>query len=82
MAAEVVAGLTPLEVIERDANGAVLHHFVIHPHAVRWLSGEPTTGPEALDLRWVTPAEAHDLPTTRGLHDVIAQALAAIGDKA
>ncbi|AWN49912.1 NUDIX hydrolase [Methylobacterium terrae] len=76
--AEVVAGLTPLEVIERDAQGAVLHHFVIHPHAARWLSGEPTTGPEALDLRWVTPDEARALPTTRGLHAVIAQALAAM----
>lgn len=80
--AEVVAGLDPLEVIERDADGAVVFHFVIHPHAARWRSGEPTTGPEALDLRWVTPAEARDLPTTKGLHGVIAQALAAVGDEA
>lgn len=80
--AEVAAGLTPLEVIERDADGVVLHHFVIHPHAARWLSGEPTTGPEALDLRWVTAEEAHALPTTKGLHGVIAQALAVIGDGA
>lgn len=77
--AEVVAALSPLEVIERDPDGAVLHHFVIHPHAVRWVSGEPTTGPEALALAWVTLAEARDLPTTRGLHGVIAEALAATG---
>jgi ADP-ribose pyrophosphatase YjhB (NUDIX family) len=77
--AEVVAGLSPLEVIEHDAAGLVLHHFVIHPHAARWRSGEPTTGPEALALRWVTPAEARELPTTKGLHEVIAQALAAVG---
>ncbi|MGX7704733.1 NUDIX hydrolase [Methylobacterium sp. Gmos1] len=80
--AEVVAHLDPLEVIERDADGAVLFHFVIHPHAARWRSGEPTTGPEALDLRWVTPAEARELPTTDGLHRVIAQALAAIEGEA
>jgi 8-oxo-dGTP diphosphatase len=76
--AEVVAGLPPLEVIARDAQGAVLHHFVIHPHAARWRSGEPTTGPEALALRWVTPTEARELPTTEGLHRVIALALAAV----
>ncbi|KTS38234.1 NUDIX hydrolase [Methylobacterium indicum] len=80
--AEIVAGLPPLEVIGRDAEGAVLHHFVIHPHAARWRSGEPTTGPEALALRWVTPEEAHDLPTTEGLHGVIALALATVGNGA
>ncbi|ACL56072.1 NUDIX hydrolase [Methylobacterium nodulans] len=76
--AEIVASLTPLEVIERDADGRVLHHFVIVPHAARWLRHEPAPGEEALDVRWVTLAELAALPTTEGLAEILEQAVAAV----
>ncbi|GJD49646.1 NADH pyrophosphatase [Methylobacterium crusticola] len=78
--AEIVAGLPPLEIIERDGDGAVLHHYVVHPHAARWLRHEPAPGEEALAVRWVTLREARALPTTAGLHAVLAHALAVTGE--
>ncbi|MFE1603157.1 NUDIX hydrolase [Methylobacterium sp. ID0610] len=76
--AEIVASLTPIEVIERDAESRVRHHFVIVPHAARWLRHEPAPSEEALDVRWVTLAQAAELPTTAGLSGILAQALAAL----
>ncbi|ACA16560.1 NUDIX hydrolase [Methylobacterium sp. 4-46] len=76
--AEIVAGLSPTEVIERDGDGRVLHHFVIMAHAARWLRHEPAPGDEALDVRWVTVAEAAALPTTDGLLAILAEAVAAV----
>jgi 8-oxo-dGTP diphosphatase len=75
--AEIIEGLAPTEVIERDADGRVLHHFVIFPHAARWLRHEPSPGDEALDVRWVTLEEAALLPTTAGLLGILESAFAA-----
>ncbi|MEH3147293.1 MAG: NUDIX hydrolase [Methylobacterium frigidaeris] len=79
LAAEIVAVLAPIEIVERDGD-RVLHHYVVLPHAARWLGGEPVTGPEALSLRWVDAADILTLPTTRGLPAVIAGALAAVAE--
>ena len=77
VAARIVAALAPLEIIAREADGRVRHHYVVHPHAAHWLSGEPSPGAEALDVRWVTRGEAADLPTTAGLDAVLEQAFGA-----
>ena len=37
--------LTPTEIILRDADGRVRHHYVVHPHAALWSGGEPVAGP-------------------------------------
>lgn len=66
----------PIEIIAREPDGRVRHHFVIHPHAALWTGGEAATGPEAVDVRWVTRAEAAALPTTPGLDGVLARILA------
>jgi hypothetical protein len=50
--------------------------MVVAAHAVRWVSGEPQTGPEARDVRWITPSEIDSLPTTPGLAAVLARAFA------
>jgi 8-oxo-dGTP diphosphatase len=81
LAAEIVAVLAPLEIIERDGD-RVLHHYVVLPHAARWTGGEPATGPEALSLRWVDATEVLALATTAGLPAVIAGALAAVAGAA
>ncbi len=72
--AELLGFVTHEEIIERGPSGEPTRHFVIAAHAGRWLSGEPCTGPEALEIRWVDPTELGDLPTTPRLADVVAKA--------
>jgi ADP-ribose pyrophosphatase YjhB (NUDIX family) len=77
--AEVLGALSPTEIILHDADGRLRHHYVVHPHAALWRAGEPETGPEALGVRWVSPAEIAGLPTTEGLADTVAEAFARAG---
>lgn len=72
--AKLIGFVTPVEVIERDADGRVRLHIVLAAHAARWVSGEPQTGPEARDVRWVTQAEIDSQPTTPGLSAVLESA--------
>ena len=72
--AELIGLIAPVEFIERDAKGHIKHHVVIAAHAARWVSGEPQTGPEAKDIRWVTERDIADLPLTAGLEPILKQA--------
>ena len=73
--AEVIGpSLTPTEIILRDEAGRARHHYVIHPHAAAWRSGEPAPGPEALGVRWARPEEVAGLATTPGLVVTLAEA--------
>lgn len=74
LTAEVVGVLAPTEIIERDADGRVRRHYVVHPHAAHWCGGEPSAGPEALDVRWATLDEVAGLETTPGLAATLAEA--------
>lgn len=68
--------LTPTEIILRADDDRVRHHYVVHPHAAHWLSGEPSPGPEALDVRWVRTEEIAGLTTTPGLDATLREAFA------
>ena len=72
--AKLIGLVPPIELIEREADGRVKHHIVIAAHAARWVSGEPQTGPEAREIRWVTERDIANLPTTPGLAGVLEQA--------
>ena len=74
--AEIVGFLDHVEIVERDERDRVRHHFVVCAHAARWLSGDPTPGAEALEVRWVTQAELHHLPTTPSLAALLERAFA------
>jgi 8-oxo-dGTP diphosphatase len=74
--ATLIGFVAPVEVIERDPDGRVRHHIVIAAHAARWVSGEPQTGPEAKEIRWVREADITGLPTTPGLVPILVQAFA------
>jgi 8-oxo-dGTP diphosphatase len=50
--------------------------MVIAVFAARWLSGEPRTGPEAKEIRWITEPDIESLPTTPGLAGILDQAFA------
>lgn len=72
--AALIGLVAPVEFIERDAAGHIKHHVVIAAHAARWVSGEPQTGPEARDIRWVTERDIARLPTTPGLPGILREA--------
>jgi len=78
LTAEVVACLSPTEIIDRDGEARVRHHYVVLPHAALWRGGEAAPGPEALAVRWASLAEAAALPTTPGLAGTLAEAFAAV----
>jgi 8-oxo-dGTP diphosphatase len=72
--AKLIGFIAPVEFIERDEKGHIRHHVVIAAHAARWVSGEPQTGPEAKEIRWVTERDIADLPITPGLTGILEQA--------
>ena len=72
--AKLIGPIAPVEFIERDEKGHIKHHVVIAAHAARWVSGEPRTGPEAKEIRWVTERDIADLPMTAGLAGILEQA--------
>ena len=74
--ARLIGLVGPVEMIERDADGRVRLHIVVAAHAAHWVSGEPQTGPEARDVRWVTEADLPGISTTPGLTPVLARAFA------
>jgi 8-oxo-dGTP diphosphatase len=74
--ARLIGALAPVEVIEKDGDGRIRRHIVILAHAARWIAGEPRTGPEAREIKWVTQSEIAELPTTPGLAEVLALAFA------
>ncbi len=78
--ARVIGLVGPVEVIDRDENGAVRAHFVILAHAAAWLSGEGAAGPEAGEVLWATPEELAGLSTTPRLPDIVARAFALARD--
>ena len=77
--AEVIGpSLTPTEIILRDDAERVRHHYVIHPHAALWRSGEPAAGPEALGVRWARLEDVEGLETTPGLVGTLSEAFSRI----
>lgn len=64
------------EVIARDEDGRVRRHFVILPFAARWVEGEAVLNEELTEAAWLDPAAIAGLPTTDGLADVVAAAMA------
>jgi ADP-ribose pyrophosphatase YjhB (NUDIX family) len=60
-----------VEIIHRDGDGAVSHHFVVASFVADWLSGEPATGPEAGAVMWADPFSLGGLATTRQLGEVL-----------
>jgi ADP-ribose pyrophosphatase YjhB (NUDIX family) len=73
---EPVALVGYREVVARDANDKIERHFVILPFAARWIAGEPKLNEELSEWRWIDPAEVALLPTTPGLAEIVAAAVA------
>lgn len=72
--ADIVAFTSHREVVDRDAEGRVRHHFVVACFVGRWLSGEGEAGPEAGEVLWRRPDDLAGLPVTPGLGDILMRA--------
>lgn len=69
---EVVA---TFDLIQRDAQGRILYHYVLLDLAARYISGEPAAASDALQVRWVTAAELDQLDVIPRLRPVLRRAL-------
>jgi 8-oxo-dGTP diphosphatase len=49
---------------ERDGDGRVRFHFVIVDMKAEYQSGEPKGADDALEARWLTPEDIHELPVS------------------
>ncbi|NBJ12544.1 NUDIX hydrolase [Microvirga arsenatis] len=49
--------ITTLDILEKDASGEMLQHYVLIAVRCRWVSGEPVAGDDALDARWFALAD-------------------------
>lgn len=78
IAADIVGFVDHVEIVERDDDGRVRHHFLVCAHAARWRAGEPRVGLEARDVRWVREDEIAQFNTTPGLAGVLRKAFALV----
>jgi 8-oxo-dGTP diphosphatase len=62
------------DIIERDADGTVLLHYVLVTYYGRASDGEPQSGGDARDARLIPPDVLADLPMTKGTRFVIEEA--------
>ena len=65
-----------VDILERDAAGALRFHYVVIDFLCRYVSGELSPGDDAADVRWVQPGEFDALNVMQRTRDVIAQARA------
>jgi len=74
-----IAGFnTHVEIIERDEEARVRHHFIIASFAGLWIAGDGETGPEASEIVWVDPFAFGTLPVTANLTDLLPRAYALV----
>jgi len=74
--ARILGLIRPIEIIQRDDDGAVRVHYVICAHAAIWVAGEPRTGPEAGAVTWARRQDLAGLPTTPHLAQIVDGAFA------
>lgn len=72
--AEIMGPIGEREAVWHDKSGVVVARFRIQAFAAHWRAGEPKTGPEAIDVRWVEPDKVGELETTEGLAEIVATA--------
>ena len=76
VSARIIGFNRHVEIMGRDPEGVVTHHFVVASFVGAWLEGEPKPGPEAGAVMWADPLRLGGIPTTRELGDVLRRAAA------
>lgn len=59
---EAVKPVFVFDSITHDTTGNVIFHYVIVDYEARYISGEPTPNDDAIDARWISPAQLDTLP--------------------
>jgi len=72
---EIEDVLSACDLIQRDAQGRVRYHYVLIDLAARYVSGEPTAGTDALEIRWVKEADFDKLDIIARLVPVLRKAI-------
>ena len=72
--ARIVAFNAHHEIIEPDATGRIIRHFIIASFVGLWLSGEAQVGPEAGAVTWVARPDLAQMPLADGVAAMAAQA--------
>ncbi len=67
--------LATFDLIRRDESGRLQYHYVLIDLAARYVSGEPTAGTDALEVRWVEEAQFDQLDIIPRLLAVLRKAL-------
>lgn len=78
--AEPCAYIDNVDLILRDASGALTHHFLLAAVLCRYVSGQPCAGDDATEAGWV-PVErvlGAGLPLSASVADVLRRALTAL----
>jgi len=72
---EIEDVLSACDLIQRDAQGRVRYHYVLIDLAARYVSGEPTAGTDALEIRWVKETDFDKLDIIARLVPVLRKAI-------
>jgi 8-oxo-dGTP diphosphatase len=72
--ADILAPLSPVEIIDRDLERRIRFHAVVIPFAARYRSGDLRGNDEVGMLTFVDPADVPRYKTTQGLFSIIKQA--------
>jgi len=75
ISARIVGFAGHVEVIDRDGDGKVKRHFIVHAFAAEWVEGEAVTGPEAPHIQWVDPHVMGGIAVTKGLGAILKKAV-------
>jgi ADP-ribose pyrophosphatase YjhB (NUDIX family) len=67
-----------VELVERDVDGRIRHHYVIASFVGLWIAGEGTAGPEAEAVIWASRDEIAGLATTNHLAPLLEAAWAIV----
>jgi 8-oxo-dGTP diphosphatase len=59
--------------LQRDAEGRIRFHYVIVDVKADYLSGDVKGADDALEARWVSPAEIRELPVTQSTLKLLTQ---------
>jgi len=63
------------DVIDRDPEGRVRYHYVITDLESEYVEGEPAAQDDALEARWLSPADLDLLPVNATTRDLLCNVL-------
>ena len=71
-----------LDALDQGDDGALRHHFILITVLCQWTHGQPVAADDALDARWVALDRLAELPLSRDVAKVAAQAAALMAEVA